>query len=128
MQNMMFFFYQFTRKDQSKSEEAQRAKLKAANKPPPSLPALSMNFSGLTFLLQSELMLHLMRLVLHAESRYFSESRVQKVLYLLGMALVEEERMRKINPNTTFRFTKKAMEIDMLETLEVLTGSHRIDR
>ena len=102
--------------------------MKAANKPPPSLPALSMNFSGLTFLLQSELMLHLMRLVLHAESRCFSESQVQKVLYLLGMALVEEERMRKINPNTTFRFTKKAMEIDMLETLEVLTGSHRIDR
>lgn len=69
MQNMMFFFYQFTRKDQSKSEEAQRAKLKAANKPPPSLPALSMNFSGLTFLLQSELMLHLMRLVLRSACR-----------------------------------------------------------
>ena len=63
------FFYQFTRKDQSKSEEAQRAKLKAANKPPPSLPALSMNFSGLTFLLQSELMLHLMRLVLRSACR-----------------------------------------------------------
>merc|ERR1719419_805432 len=92
------FFYHFTREDQSKSEEAQRARLKAANCPqvcpPPPLPPLSRNFLNLTYLLQSDLMLHLMKLVLQRaddlKSRCFSESQVQKVLYLIGMALVEE--------------------------------------
>jgi len=129
------FFYHFTREDQSKSEEAQRARLKAANKPqvcpPPSLPPLGKNFYGLTFLLQSDQMLHLMKLVLQRaddlKSRCFSESQVQKVLYLIGMALVEEERLRKDDANTSFIFTKRALEVNMLETMEVLSGSHRIE-
>jgi len=129
------FFYHFTREDQSKSEEAQRARLKAANKPqvcpPPPLPNLSKNFNGLTTLLQSDTMLHLVKLVLQRaddlKSRCFSESQVQKVLYLIGMALVEEERMRKDDPNTSFIFTKKAMEMELLESMELLSGSHRIE-
>jgi len=129
------FFYHFTREDQSKSEEAQRARLKAANCPqvcpPPPLPPLSRNFLNLTYLLQSDLMLHLMKLVLQRaddlKSRCFSESQVQKVLYLIGMALVEEERLRASDSLTPFTFTKKAMDVSLLETMEVLSGSHRIE-
>ena len=129
------FFYHFTREDQSKSEEAQRARLKAANKPqvcpPPSLPPLGTNFYGLTFLLQSDQMLYLMKLVLRRaddlKSRCFSESQVQKVLYLIGMALVEEERLIKDDTSTSFIFTNRALEVNLLETMEVLSGSHRIE-
>ena len=129
------FFYHLTREDQSKSEEALRVRLKAANKPqvcpPPSLPPLGKNFYGLTFLLQSDQMLYLMKLVLQRADdlkfRCFSESQVQKVLYLIGMALVEEERLRNDDTSTSFIFTKKALEGSMLETMEVLLGSHRIE-
>merc|ERR1719228_3031814 len=61
------------------------------------------------------------------KSRCFSESQVQKVLYLIGMALVEEERLRKEDANTSFIFTKRALDVNMLETMEVLSGSHRIE-
>ena len=128
------FFYHFSREDQSKSEEAQRARLKAANKPqvcpPPSLPSLGKNFYGLTFLLQSDQMLHLMKLVLkradNHKSRCFSESQLQKVLHLIGMALVEEERLKK-NETSTFIFTKRASEVNLLEIMEVLSESYRIE-
>ena len=50
------FFYHYTREDQSKSEETQRSRLKAANKthvsPPPKMPALCNIFSKMSFLLQ----------------------------------------------------------------------------
>ena len=129
------YFYHFSREDQIKSEEAQRARLKAANKPqicpPPSLPSLSKNFYGLTFLLQSDHMLFLMKLVLQRaddlKSRCFSESQVQKVLYLIGMALMEEERLIKGDTSTSFIFTNRALKVNMLETMEVLSGSHRIE-
>lgn len=129
------FFYHFTREDQSKSEEAQRARLKTANRPqvcpPPPLPALSRNFEGLTFILQSDLMLHLLKLVLQRaddlKSRCFSESQVHKVLYLIGMALAEEERLKKIDSTSSFTFTKKSLDIGLLEAMETLSGSHRIE-
>ena len=81
-------------------------------------PPLGKNFYGLTFLLQSDQMLYLMKLVLQRaddlKSRCFSESQVQKVLYLIGMALVEEERLRSNDSSTFFIFTKKALEVNML--------------
>merc|ERR1719318_1076690 len=76
-------------------------------------------------------MLHLLKLVLQRaddlKSRCFSESQVQKVLYLVGMALVEEERLRKNDPSSSFNFTRRAMEVELLETMEILSGSHRIE-
>merc|ERR1719228_3294769 len=76
-------------------------------------------------------MLHLMKLVLQRaddlKSRCFSESQVHKVLYLIGMALAEEERLQKIDQTTSFTFTKKSLEIGLLEAMETLSGSHRIE-
>ena len=122
------FFYHFTREDQSKSEEAQRARLKAAGKPqvcpPPAPPKPSKCFAGLTPLLWSPLMLHLIKLVLdradNLKSRCFSEAQVHRVLYLVGLGLSEEERDQEGG------FTKLAMEAGILEAMEKLTGSQRV--
>jgi E3 ubiquitin-protein ligase UBR2 len=134
------FFYHYTREDQSKSEEAQRARLKAANKaqvcPPPALPALTANYSGLGRLLTSELLLYLMELVLaradNLKSRCFSEDQVHKVLYLIGIGLVEEDRFRseagragQEAPRPSF--SARARDVGILASLERLVGSHRIE-
>ena len=129
------FFYHYTREDQSKSEETQRSRLKSANKPqvcpPPKMPALCRNFSKLSFILQSDLMLYLFNLVLKRaddlKSRCFSESQVHKVLYLIGIGLLEEERLLATDPESEFTFSKRAEDVGMLRSLETLTGSYRIE-
>ena len=129
------FFYHYTREDQSKSEEAQRARLKAANKaqvcPPPPLPPLSNNYGGLSRLLLSELLLYLLELVLaradNLKSRCFSEDQVHKVLYLIGIGLLEEERVRATPTEPAFPFATRARDVGILSSLEQLVGSHRIE-
>ena len=130
------FFYHYTREDQSKSEEAQRSRLKAANKPqvcpPPKMPTLCRSFAGMANIFQSPLLLHLLKLVLNRaddlKSRCFSESQVHKVLYLIGMALVEEEKGKQENPDTAIKFSQKAnSEYGILQAMETLTGSYRIE-
>ena len=128
------FFYHYTREDQSKSEEAQRSRLKSSNKtqvcPPPVMPDLCKSFSGLVHLLQSDMMLHLLHLVLtradDLKSRCFSESQVHKVLYLIGMGLLEEERLKKTG-ETSFKFSERGHHLGMLQALEALSGSYRIE-
>ena len=128
------FFYHFTREDQSKSEEAQRARLKAAGKPqvspPPAPPRLSTCFAGLGSLLTCDLMLHMMKLVLdradNLKSRCFSEAQVHKVLYLIGLALVEEERDRAAGSHDQGVFIRLALQRGLLEGLERLVGSARV--
>merc|ERR1719419_892270 len=134
-QDYNVFFYHYTREDQSKSEEAQRSRLKAANKPmvcpPPQLPALCKTFAPLSNLLESDLMLHLLTLVLKRaddlKSRCFSESQVHKVLFLIGMGLLEEQRLKQANHDTAYKFSEKASDLGMLTAMETLTGSYRID-
>ena len=134
-QDYNVFFYHYTREDQSKSEEAQRSRLKAANKPmvcpPPQLPALCKTFAPLSNLLESDLMLHLLTLVLKRaddlKSRCFSESQVHKVLFLIGMGLLEEQRLKQANSDTAYKFSEKASDLGMLTAMETLTGSYRID-
>ena len=129
------FFYHYTREDQSKSEEAQRSRLKTANKPqvcpPPKMAALCKSFAKMAFVLQSDLMLHLLTLVLKRaddlKSRCFSESQVHKVLYLIGMALVEEVRLKEENKDSSFKFSERAKNVGLLEAMETLTGSYRIE-
>ena len=129
------FFYHYTREDQSKSEEATRSRLKAANKPqvcpPPKMPSLCRSFAGMSNIFQSDLLLHVLKLVLtradDLKSRCFSESQVHKVLYLIGMGLVEEERAKQENPNTSMRFSEAANKIGILKAMETLSGSYRIE-
>ena len=53
---------------------------------------------------------------------------MHKVLYLLGIGLLEEERLKAETPHNSspFRFSAKAGEVGMVAALEALVGSHRI--
>ena len=94
------------------------------------MPDLCKSFSGLVHLLQSDMMLHLLHLVLtradDLKSRCFSESQVHKVLYLIGMGLLEEERLKKTG-DTSFKFSERGHHLGMLQALETLSGSYRIE-
>ncbi len=104
--------------------------------PPPPLPALTANYGGLSRLLLSELLLYLLELVLaradDLKSRCFSEDQVHKVLYLIGIGLLEEERIGRAagsprDPAAGFPFSARARDAGILASLERLVGSHRIE-
>uniref|UniRef100_A0A287A3C8 E3 ubiquitin-protein ligase n=1 Tax=Sus scrofa TaxID=9823 RepID=A0A287A3C8_PIG len=134
------YFYHFSRAEQSKAEEAQR-KLKRQNKedtalPPPVLPPFCPLFASLVNILQSDVMLLIMRTILQwtvEHSGYaWSESMLQRVLHLIGMALQEEKQhLENVMEEhvVTFTFTQKISKpgeapnnspsiLAMLETLQ----------
>uniref|UniRef100_A0A8C3T0U9 E3 ubiquitin-protein ligase n=1 Tax=Chelydra serpentina TaxID=8475 RepID=A0A8C3T0U9_CHESE len=134
------YFYHFSRAEQSKAEEAQR-KLKRQNRedtalPPPVLPPLSPLFASLINILQSDVMLCIMGTILQwaveHNSYAWSESMLQRVLHLVGMALQEEKQhLENLNEENviTFTFTQKISRpgeapsnspsiLAMLETLQ----------
>uniref|UniRef100_A0A8C8SCN8 E3 ubiquitin-protein ligase n=1 Tax=Pelusios castaneus TaxID=367368 RepID=A0A8C8SCN8_9SAUR len=134
------YFYHFSRAEQSKAEEAQR-KLKRQNRedtalPPPVLPPLSPLFASLINILQSDVMLCIMGTILQWAVEHngyaWSESMLQRVLHLIGMALQEEKQhLENLNEENvvTFTFTQKISKpgeapsnspsiLAMLETLQ----------
>ncbi|KAF4013393.1 hypothetical protein G4228_005121 [Cervus hanglu yarkandensis] len=134
------YFYHFSRAEQSKAEEAQR-KLKRQNKedtalPPPVLPPFCPLFASLVNILQSDVMLLIMRTVLQwtveHSGHIWSESMLQRVLHLIGMALQEEKQhLENVMEEhvITFTFTQKISKpgeapnnspsiLAMLETLQ----------
>ncbi|XP_044730986.1 E3 ubiquitin-protein ligase UBR2 isoform X2 [Chrysoperla carnea] len=125
------FFYHYTREELSKSEEAQRKRRKTANEleccPPPDLPELTESFSMLTNLLQSDVMLHVMRLVLlrsiNLRARSFSEPQLHKVLHLIGYALQEQASKRY----PFLVFTERANKWEILPLMEELSTSARVE-
>ncbi|XP_039295359.1 E3 ubiquitin-protein ligase UBR2 [Nilaparvata lugens] len=125
------FFYHYTREELSKSEEEQRKRRKAAGEleccPPPALPPLSDSFSVMANLLQSDVMLHIMNLVLtrsvNLRARSFSETQLHKVLHLIGYALQEEER----NSCQFLTFTLRAEKWELEPLIEELCTSPRVE-
>nr|XP_045365351.1 E3 ubiquitin-protein ligase UBR2 isoform X5 [Camelus bactrianus] len=134
------YFYHFSRAEQSKAEEAQR-KLKRQNKedtalPPPVLPPFCPLFASLVNILQSDVMLLIMRTILQWTVEHngcvWSESMLQRVLHLIGMALQEEKQhLENVMEEhvITFTFTQKISKpgeapnnspsiLGMLETLQ----------
>uniref|UniRef100_A0A8I3N248 E3 ubiquitin-protein ligase n=2 Tax=Canis lupus familiaris TaxID=9615 RepID=A0A8I3N248_CANLF len=134
------YFYHFSRAEQSKAEEAQR-KLKRQNRedtalPPPVLPPFCPLFASLVNILQSDVMLCIMRTVLQWAVEHngyaWSESMLQRVLHLIGMALQEEKQhLDNVTEEhvVTFTFTQKISKpgeapnnspsiLAMLETLQ----------
>ena len=126
------FFYKYSRENQSKAEESQRQRKKAAGEPecnpPPKKPRLTPQFQPMVKIMESEVFITIIKLVLdradNLRSRCFSEAQVHKMLHLIGLCLQEEER-----PETKgyFSFTKAAEKADILEKLQKLVGSQRID-
>jgi len=123
------FFYRYSRENQSKSEEAQRQRRKAAGEsectPPPKPPAFAPQFLPLVKIMESDVFLHILNLILDRaddlRSKCFSENQVHKVLHLIGLCLIEEER-----EGSELKFTKAAGNSFMLEKLQKLVGSQRI--
>ncbi|XP_048661276.1 E3 ubiquitin-protein ligase UBR2 isoform X4 [Marmota marmota marmota] len=134
------YFYHFSRAEQSKAEEAQR-KLKRQNRedtalPPPVLPPFCPLFASLVNILQSDVMLCIMGTILQWAVEHngyaWSESMLQRVLHLIGMALQEEKQhLENVMEEhvVTFTFTQKISKpgeapnnspsiLAMLETLQ----------
>ncbi|XP_072121138.1 E3 ubiquitin-protein ligase UBR2 isoform X2 [Mobula birostris] len=134
------FFYHYSRADQSKAEEAQR-KLKKLNGedtalPPPVFPHFCPLFASLVNILQSDVYLHILRTVLQwvvePNGYAWTESMLQRVLHLIGMALLEEKQQLESaseDSDFTFNFTSKVSRpgeapdnspsiLAMLETLQ----------
>uniref|UniRef100_T1JGA7 E3 ubiquitin-protein ligase n=1 Tax=Strigamia maritima TaxID=126957 RepID=T1JGA7_STRMM len=128
------FFYHYTREEQSKAEEAQCKRKKLAGEeeccPPPVPPKFAQSFAMTVNVLQCDIMLHLMSAVLeraaNIRSRSFSESQFQKILYLIGCALHEEELYYRDN-DPFFSFTGKAFKKGLMVQLEGLVGNARIE-
>ena len=122
------FFYRFSRENQSKAEEAQRHRKKAANEaecnPPPLPPIFTKQFEPLLKMIESETFMHILKLVLdradNLRSRCFSENQVHKILHLIGLCLLEQER-------SEIDFTKSAEKHEIYEKLQKLVGSQRIE-
>ncbi|KAJ6666943.1 hypothetical protein lerEdw1_018945 [Lerista edwardsae] len=134
------YFYHFSRAEQSKAEEAQR-KLRRQNRedtalPPPVLPPFCPLFESLINILQCDVMLGIMRTILQWTVEHngyaWSESMLQRVLHLIGMAL-QEEKQHIENADednvVTFTFSQKISRpgeapstspsiLAMLETLQ----------
>ncbi|XP_028846030.1 E3 ubiquitin-protein ligase UBR2 isoform X2 [Denticeps clupeoides] len=113
------YFHHYSRADQSKAEEAQR-KLRRQNGedtgtalPPPVLPPFCPLFASLVNLLQSDVLLGMLGAVLQwavePSGGHWSESMLQRVLHLIGMALLEEQQQleNSIEEEATFNFTMK---------------------
>ncbi|XP_048391608.1 E3 ubiquitin-protein ligase UBR2 isoform X2 [Stegostoma tigrinum] len=112
------FFYHYSRADQSKAEEAQR-KLRKQNGedmalPPPVLPHFCPLFASLVNILQSDVFVYILRTVLQwivePNGHAWTESMLQRVLHLIGMALNEEKQQMEsasADSDVTFNFTSK---------------------
>ncbi|XP_041922736.1 E3 ubiquitin-protein ligase UBR2 isoform X6 [Alosa sapidissima] len=110
------YFHHFSRADQSKAEEAQR-KLKRQQGedtalPPPVLPQFCALFGSLVKLLQCDVLLSILHTVLQwsleTSGGHWSESMLQRVLHLIGMALLEEhQQLENSEEEATFSFTLK---------------------
>ncbi|KAG8196917.1 hypothetical protein JTE90_027621 [Oedothorax gibbosus] len=130
------FFYHYTREEQSKAEEVQMKRRKQLCEevccPPPVPPEFMPQFEIITNILQCDVMLHVMKLVLtrtpNLHSPAFSETQLEKVLHLIGLALHEEERAIKSHKvDSIFHFTAKASSHKFLTLLEECLACPRVD-
>ncbi|XP_067467007.1 E3 ubiquitin-protein ligase UBR2 isoform X2 [Thunnus thynnus] len=112
------YFHHYSRADQSKAEEAQR-KLRRQNGedtalPPPVPPPLCPLFGSLVNLLQCDVLLAVEGAVLQwavePSGGGWTESMLQRVLHLVGMALLEEQQQLENSSgydDVTFNYTCK---------------------
>ncbi|XP_075996582.1 E3 ubiquitin-protein ligase UBR2 isoform X2 [Genypterus blacodes] len=112
------YFHHYSRADQSKAEEAQR-KMRRQNAedtalPPPAPPLLCPLFGSLVNLLQCDVLLAVEGAVLQwavePSGGGWTESMLQRVFHLVGMALLEEQQQlenSKGDDDVTFNYTSK---------------------
>ncbi|XP_037934845.1 E3 ubiquitin-protein ligase UBR1 isoform X2 [Teleopsis dalmanni] len=125
------FYYHYTKEDKSKSEEVQRLKRKKENElvccPPPKLPKLTEAFFTIPNLLQCDVMMHIFSIILDRaidlKAKSFLENHLQKILFLIGFGLQEEQSGNY--PYLTF--FNRATENNFLQKLEELSHSQRVE-
>ncbi|EFP04190.1 hypothetical protein CRE_10701 [Caenorhabditis remanei] len=117
------FFMHYSKSDQLAAEQSQvRANLNKNIRAcaPPVLPDFLPFFEQIPMLLKSGILIHVFRIVIDRatrRSRFSSDRLFHKVLYLIGIALNEEEKC------SSFGFTQKAEEsVGLLALLEGLIG------
>lgn len=130
------FYYHYTREEQSKAEEVQIKRKKQQCEElcclPPVPPEFIPRYAIIINVLQCDVMLHIMELVfkrtLNLHSAAFSESQLEKVLHLIGVALHDEERMTLAEKECGFFcFTRKANKKGLLNLLEECVKSPRVE-
>lgn len=107
------YFHHYSRADQSKAEEAQRKSRSQSGQDmalvPPAPPQFCPLFASLTNLLQSDVLLSLETTVLQwatePSAGGWTESMLQRVLHLIGMALIEEQQQLESNSDEDLTFT-----------------------
>uniref|UniRef100_A0A3Q4AZ78 E3 ubiquitin-protein ligase n=1 Tax=Mola mola TaxID=94237 RepID=A0A3Q4AZ78_MOLML len=115
------YFHHYSRADQSKAEEAQRKQRRQNGEdtalPPPLPPPLCPLFGSLVNLLQCDVLLAIEGAVLQwavePSGGGWTESMLQRVLHLVGLALLEEQQQLEnssgddeITFNYTFKITR----------------------
>lgn len=126
------YFYHYSRAEQSKSEEAQIERKKHENEgqalPPPDPQKFKKNFKTIKNILQCDVMLYLMHLLLSRtaakRSRSWSEGQLDRILHLIGLALLEQRQA--INEGDhSFDFLSKALSEDknLMGIMEGLVGN-----
>ncbi|KAM9847822.1 E3 ubiquitin-protein ligase UBR2 [Aulostomus maculatus] len=112
------YFHHYSRADQSKAEEAQRKLRRQMGEdtalPPPVPPPLFPLFASLVNLLQCDVLLAIEGAVLQwavePSGGAWTESMLQRVLHLVGMALLEEQQQQENSSRDdeiTFTYTSK---------------------
>lgn len=113
------FFYHYSKEDASilEGKRKQSGKTTAAGLGfgrPRDLPPFAGSFSRVVDLLQCDVMLHVIKLILNRtadpECKSFSEPQVHRILYLVGYALLEEEKRR--SPKFAFAELSRAYGVE----------------
>ncbi|XP_025104421.1 E3 ubiquitin-protein ligase UBR2-like isoform X2 [Pomacea canaliculata] len=111
------FFYHYSKAEQSKSEETQRARKKQNGEdqalPPPVQPPFKPQFKPILGLFHCDVMMHILSTILMrtaaTRSRSWSEAQFERVLYLIGMAL--NEQIAALNSgDQSFLFLRKGVQ------------------
>jgi len=126
------YFYHYSRSEQVKSEESERKRRKLANDSSPAvlaapeLPEFVGAFKGVLRLLKCDVVLYALRLVLSRStskwSKSWSESQLEKVLFLIDVGLNEERA------DAEFGFLSRLSESGVVGLLETLTSSTNASR
>ncbi|PIK60202.1 putative E3 ubiquitin-protein ligase UBR2-like [Apostichopus japonicus] len=131
------YFYHYSRSEQSKSEEQHKQRLEREGikdegsmfipqLPPPLCP----NFKNMVKILDCKMFISFLKVIYHraivSKGRLWSENLFQKTLYLVGIALLEEERSLKLS--SPLRFTDRASrgEKSLLKLLQEMVGNPKV--
>ncbi|XP_066487271.1 E3 ubiquitin-protein ligase UBR1 isoform X2 [Tiliqua scincoides] len=139
------FFYHYTKTQHSKAEHTQKKRRVQENRdealPPPPPPEFSAAFRNVVKILNSDIMMHILRTVLQRalelESHLWTEVMIQMVLHLLALGLLEEKQQLEKIPeeDVTFDFYHKASRMgssalnamNILMILEKLKGIQQLE-